>query len=221
MIRTDIETYNKNKPSYRGVVHTYAFYASLPAAAYLIYRSPEGQALWPLVLYAVCLILLFGISALYHRIDWQQVSHSRMGTLDRVMIYIFIAANFTPFAVLAMDGALSTVLLSVLWGAVAMGLVVNLFWLDSPNWVHSSLYVLVSGAVLFAVPELWETLGPWAIFWIFLGGVIHVVGAMIYASQFPNPSPRKFGFHEIFHVFVTVAIATHYGVVAVYLTPVA
>ena len=219
MTPADIDSYNQSKPAYRGVVHTYAFFVSIPAGVYLLYRSPHDQALWPLVLYSICMVLLFGTSALYHRVDWSSVHHDRLGTLDRVMIYIFIAANFTPFAVLAMDGLLSTVLLAILWGSVGLGLWINLFWLNSPNWIHSSLYLVVSAAILFAVPQLLSALGAWALVWLLLGGLLHILGALIYASRFPNPSPIRFGFHEVFHCFVTAAIATHYGVVAIYLTP--
>ena len=209
-----------SKPVFRGVIHTHAFFASIPGALYLLYRSPEGQALWPIVVYGISLMLLFGISALYHRFDWSPKLDERIGTLDRVMIYVFIAANFTPFAVYAMQGTLATVLLAIIWGSIGVGLLVNLFWLDGPRWLHSSLYVGVSAAIGFAVPQLLENLGPWAVFWIALGGFIHILGAAIYASRYPNPLPRRFGFHEVFHCFVTVAVAMHYTVVAVYLLPV-
>jgi hemolysin III len=217
----DIETYHRNKPTFRGVVHTYSFYASVPGALYLLYRCPEGQAMWPILIYGVSLILLFGISALYHRFNWSARVHDRIGTLDRVMIYIFIAANFTPFAVFAMDGLMSTVLLAIVWGCIGVGLIVNLLWLNGPNWLHSLLYVVVSGVVAFAFPQLWRVLGTWAVFWIVLGGALHILGATIYATRFPNPSPRRFGFHEVFHCFVSAAIATHYAVVAIYVLPLA
>jgi len=202
-------------------MHKYAFYASIPAALYLLFISPDARVFWPVSIYALSLLGLFGISALYHRVDWGQFYLDKIGTLDRVMIYVFIAASFTPFGFLAMTGRLPEVLMSILWGAVAVGLFVNFFWLDAPNWVHSLLYIVVGAVVIFAVPQLAAALGPWALVWMVVGGILHLIGGLIYGLRFPDPRPRIFGFHEVFHCFVTVAIATHYGVVAFYLIPMA
>ena len=141
-----------------------------------------------------------------------------MGTLDR-LIYAFIQVN-NPFAVLAMTGTLPIILLSVLWGAVLMGAIINVFWLDAPRWIHSLLYLAVSWAGVVAVPQLWDNLGLTALAWILVGGILYSIGGIVYAVQRPDPLPKVFGFHEVFHVFVTVAVAIHYGVIAQYLIPI-
>lgn len=208
------------KPVYRGLMHKYAFFASIPCALFLIISSSSSTAFWTMTVYGFSLIGLFGVSALYHRTKWKTLETAkRMGKLDRTMIYIFIAGNFTPFATLAMEGSLPQTLLIMLWSAVLMGAIINLFWYSAPNWIHSVLYLVVSWVCCISVPQLWNHLGSIALSWIFIGGLLHTIGAVIYALRKPNPFPTKFGFHEVFHSFVTVAIAIHYGVVAHYLLP--
>lgn len=209
------------KPIYRGLMHKYAFFASIPCALFLILSSSSSTTFWTMLVYGISLIGLFGVSALYHRTKWKTLEKAkRMGRLDRTMIYIFIAGNFTPFAILAMEGALPQMLLVMLWSAVLIGAIINLFWYSAPNWLHSILYLVVSWVCFIAVPQLWNHLGLIALSWIFLGGILHTIGAVVYAIRKPNPFPTTFGFHEVFHSFVTIAIAIHYGVVAHYLLPI-
>ena len=209
------------KPIHRGLMHKYAFFISIPGALFLILSSPSPTIFWTMMIYGFSLMGLFGVSALYHRTKWKTLDTAkRMGKLDRTMIYIFIAGNFTPFATLAMEGSLPQILLLMLWSAVLVGAVINLFWYAAPNWIHSVLYLVVSWVCCVSVPQLWDHLGLIALSWIFLGGVLHTVGAVVYAMRSPNPFPKTFGFHEVFHTFVTVAIAIHYGVVAHYLLPI-
>ena len=208
------------KPTYRGVLHSYAFFAAIPAVVYLMAYSNSGPLFWSMLIYSISLLGLLGTSALYHRIRWSPKAERAMGTLDRTMIYAFIAGSITPFAVLAMTGILPIVLLSVFWGAVLMGAIVNLFWLNAPRWIHSILYLAVSWAGIVAVPQLWDNLGFTALAWIFAGGILYSIGGIVYALQRPDPLPKVFGFHEVFHVFVTLAVAIHYGVISQYLIPI-
>lgn len=207
------------KPHLRGALHFLAFLCAIPGAMYLLV-SPSSLS-WSMGIYAFSLMGLFGISALYHRIEWSPRVYDWLGIVDRVMIYVFIAANCTPFVVFAMTDPLSTILLSVLWGSVLLGVIVNLFFLNSANWIHSVLYVAVGGACALGIPQLASNLGSTAMFWIILGGAVHVIGAVLYALRKPNPIPDWFEFHEVFHLCVTVAICIHYGVVVSYLIPVA
>ena len=205
------------KPLYRGIMHKYAFFLSIPSAVFLCLFSPSSSVFWPMLVYGISLVGLFGISALYHRGDWSPQNAKRMGKLDRTMIYFFIAGNYTPFGILAMDGALPQRLIVGLWTAVLFGAIINFFWYAAPNWIHAVLYLVVSWICVLAVPQLLHNLGQIALGWIFIGGLLHSVGAIIYALRSPNPFPKTFGFHEVFHCFVTLAIAIHYGVVVHYL----
>lgn len=207
------------KPQYRGLMHKYAFWCSIPCALFLLIQSPSAKVFFPMLVYGLSLMGLFGVSAIYHRRNWTPVATKRMGKLDRTMIYIFIAGNYTPFALLAMQGDLPQILLLILWSAVLVGALINFFWYGVPNWIHSILYLVVSWVCVIAAPQLWNNLGTVCFAWIVLGGLLHTVGAVIYALRKPDPYPLTFGFHEIFHCFVTVAIAIHFGVVAHYLLP--
>jgi hemolysin III len=205
------------KPLYRGILHKYAFFASIPCALFLCLFSPSPIVFWPMLIYGISLMGLFGVSALYHRRNWSPKNAKKMGKIDRTMIYFFIAGNYTPFGVLAMDGVLPDVLLITLWTAVLFGAIINFFWYAAPNWIHSILYLVVSWVCVLAVPQLRDNLGYTCLIWMLSGGILHSIGAIIYAMRSPNPFPKRFGFHEIFHCFVTLAIAIHYGVVAHYL----
>lgn len=205
------------KPTYRGVLHSYAFFAAIPAALHLIINSGSRPVFWSMVVYSISLLGLLGTSSLYHRLQWTPNAQRAMGTLDRTMIYCFIAGTFTPFAVLAMTGLLPVVLLSFLWGSVLLGAIVNVFWFNAPRWVHSALYLAISWAGIVTVPQLWTSIGPAGLFWMVVGGLLYSVGGIVYALKRPDPLPRIFGFHEIFHVFVTVGVAVHYAVISQYL----
>ena len=207
--------YNK-KPRFRGVMHQYAFFLSVPAAVFLL-QNNRADFFWSIFVYAISLMGLFGISALYHRVQWSTVGQRRMRIADRTMIYLFIAGNFTPFASIAMEGLLPVILLIFLWGAALMGVVVNIFWLDAPNWIHAILYAVVSCMCFFALPQIWSFVGAVGTSWTLLGGALHLIGALIYAIRTPDPFPDTFGYHEVFHSLVTIAIAIHYVVVVQYL----
>ena len=205
------------KPLLRGVMHQWAFFLSIPGAGFLIFNSPSPIIFWSMLVYALSLLGLLGISALFHRVNWSPRYRQKMGIADRTMIYLFIAGNFTPFAFIAMDGALPIILLVLLWSAAVLGSIVNVFWYDAPNWIHAFLYTFVACMCFFALPQILSFIGMTGVIWILLGGLVHLIGGMVYALRFPDPSPQKFGFHEVFHCFVTVGLLIHYGVVVNYL----
>ena len=198
-------------------MHQFAFFLSIPGAAFLMIKSPSNTIFWSMFVYALSLVGLLGTSALFHRVNWTPKYRQKMGVADRTMIYLFIAGNFTPFAFIAMEGALPMILLVLLWCAAFIGSIVNIFWYDAPNWVHAVLYTIVSCMCFFALPQIWSFIGFVGVTWILFGGLLHLIGAFVYAARSPDPFPDKFGFHEVFHCFVTTAILIHYGVVVYYL----
>ncbi|MGI8622511.1 MAG: PAQR family membrane homeostasis protein TrhA [Solirubrobacteraceae bacterium] len=210
------------KPRLRGVSHEYAFFVSLVLGAGLIVLAKGAEARLAVAIYAVSLSALFGVSALYHRVDWQRPSSRRwMRRLDHTMIFFVIAGTVTPFALLVLEGTFATALLIAVWGGALAGTVVELVWLDSPKWVAASVYVAVGviGAVGF--PAIAIETGPISGALIAAGGVMYLAGAVIYAVQRPDPNPAVFGYHEIFHVLVIAAAATHFAAVAFYAIPAA
>ncbi len=216
------EAIAKVKPRLRGVSHEYAFFVSLVLGAVLVALADGAGARASVAIYAASLSALFGVSALYHRVNWKRPSSRRwMRRLDHTMIFFLIAGTLTPFAVLVMEPPLATALLIAVWGGALAGTVVELVWTDSPKWVHASVYVAVGliGAVGF--PAIIAETGLVAGILIGTGGALYMAGAVIYAIGRPDPSPAVFGYHEIFHALVIVAAATHFAAVAFYALPAA
>jgi hemolysin III len=210
----------KVKPRLRGVSHEYAFFVSLFLGAALIIAAKGTEARAGIAVYAVSLSALFGVSALYHRVDWQRPGVRRwMRRLDHTMIFFLIAGTVTPFALLVMDGPLATALLIAVWVGAFAGTIVELIWLEAPKWVSAIVYIAVGmiGAVGF--PAIVAEAGIGAGLLIAFGGALYATGAIIYALQRPDPSPAVFGYHEIFHVLVIAAAAAHFAAIALFALP--
>lgn len=208
------------KPRLRGVSHEYAFFASLLLGALLIVLAKGFEATFAVAVYALSLSALFGVSALYHRIDWKRPAARRwMRRLDHTMIFFLIAGTVTPFAVLVLEPPLATALLIAVWAGAIAGTVVELVWTGSPKWVSAAVYVAVGliGAVGF--PAIVVEAGIVAGLLIAGGGALYVTGAVIYAAQRPDPSPAVFGYHEVFHVLVIAAAAAHFAAIAFFALP--
>ena len=210
------------KPRLRGVTHEYAFFVSLVLGTALILLAEGTEATVAAAIYAVSLSALFGVSALYHVHQWERPSARKwMRRLDHTMIFFLIAGTVTPFALLVMDGPFATALLIAVWGGALAGTIVELVWTDSPKWVSAIVYIAVGliGAVGF--PAILVEAGVVAGLLIAGGGLLYATGAVIYALQRPDPSPTVFGYHEIFHVLVIAAAATHFAAVAFFALPAA
>jgi hemolysin III len=216
------EAIAKVKPRLRGVSHEYAFFVSIALGVLLVLLANGPDARASVAIYAASLSALFGVSALYHRVNWKRPSARRwMRRLDHTMIFFLIAGTLTPFAVLVMEPPLSTALLIAVWGGALAGTIVELVWTDSPKWVHATVYVAVGliGAVGF--PAIIAETGLAAGILIAAGGVLYVTGAVVYAVGRPDPSPAVFGYHEIFHALVIAAAAAHFAAVAFFALPAA
>jgi hemolysin III len=205
------------KPRLRGVFHQWAFFVSVVAGAVLVAMAPTGRATLATAIYAVTVAGLFGVSATYHRVNWRSAAARRwMRRLDHSMIFCLIAGTYTPFALLVLDGPLSTAILIGVWGGALAGILLNLAWVDAPKSVTAAVYLAVGWVAVIALPDLATKLGGVAIAMIGIGGVLYTAGAVIYALRKPDPAPTVFGYHEIFHVLVILAAAIQYAVIAVY-----
>jgi len=207
------------KPKLRGVSHQYAFFVSLVCGLTLILAASDGRARLAASIYAVAVSALFGTSALYHRITWRPKARRWMRRLDHSMIFVMIAGTYTPVALLALKGPLASTILIVLWAGALGGVVFKLLWIDAPKWFFAGVYVvlgLVSAAVFGQLPA---TIGWLGVLGLALGGLLYVIGAIVYASGRPNPWPKVFGYHEIFHALVIVAAGLQYAVIAFAVLP--
>ena len=212
----------KVKPRMRGVSHEYAFFVSLALGIGLILLAKGSEARLAVAIYAASLSALFGVSALYHRVDWQRPSARRwMRRLDHTMIFFLIAGTVTPFALLVMDGPLATALLIAVWSGALAGTVVELVWVDHPKWVAAIVYIAVGMIGAIGFPAIVAEAGIAAGVLIAAGGALYAIGAIVYAAGRPDPSPAVFGYHEIFHVLVIAAAAAHFAAIALFALPAA
>ena len=203
------------RPRLRGVLHQWAFVASLATGVCLVLAAGSGRARVAVGVYALSVAALFGTSALYHRVDWRGMgARSWMRRLDHTMIFVLIAGTYTPFALLVLHGTAGAVILITVWSAALAGAVFKLVWIHAPGWLGVAVYISIGWVAVAALPELLERLGIAAVAALALGGILYSVGGVIYARKRPDPSPRVFGYHEVFHLLVIAAAALQYAVVA-------
>ncbi len=207
------------KPRLRGLLHLYAFFASLPALAVLLLASQTGRAAVAATVYGLSLVALFGVSALFHRVTWSPRARRWMGRLDHAMINVSIAATFTPFGLLVLSGTLATVSLAFVWGGALGGILLHVLWIDAPKSLSAVVYVVLGCSGIAALPQLVSQVGWGPTGLLALGGALYSAGAAVYAFRRPDPAPGVFGYHEVFHGLVIAAAVTHYVVVALYVLP--
>lgn len=207
------------KPRLRGVVHHYAFYASLAAGAILVANAPSPRAAGAAFVYALSLSALLGTSALYHRPTWSVPVRRWLGRLDHSMIAVLIAGTFTPFAVVGLPGSTGDLFLWLVWGGAVGLIALHVLWIDAPKPLSAALYVLLGWIGVAAMPELVARVGWSPVGLLLLGGLLYSAGAVVYAMRRPDPSPAVFGYHEVFHVLVVLAAVAHWGAVALTILP--
>jgi hemolysin III len=210
------------KPRLRGVSHEWAFFVSLVLGAGLIVAAETPQATIAVAIYAVSLSALLGTSALYHRVNWTRPDVRRwMRRIDHSMIFFLIAGTYTPFALLALDGPLADAILLVVWIGAIAGAVVEMVWIEHPKWVAALIYMSLGWVAAVAFPGLWDEIGLAGTLLVAAGGLLYTAGAVVYATQRPDPNPKVFGYHEIFHLLVIAAAAAHFAAVAFFALPAA
>jgi hemolysin III len=208
------------KPRLRGVSHEWAFFVSLFLGAGLIVAAKTPRATFAVAIYAVSLSALFGTSALYHRVNWRRPSSRRwMRRLDHSMIFLLIAGTYTAFALLALHGTLATAILVAVWAGALAGSIVEMIWIEAPKWVTAIIYLSLGWVAIVAFPALWRDLGVAGTLLVAAGGLLYTLGAIVYATQRPDPNPAVFGYHEVFHLLVIAAAAAQFGAVAFFALP--
>jgi hemolysin III len=202
-------------PRLRGVFHQYAFFVAVAAGVVLAVLADgyrERIAVW---IDVAALAAMFGASALYHRVPWRSAAaRLRARRLDHAMIFVFIAGTYTPFALLAFEGTVSVVVLLTVWAGAAFGTALELAWIEGPRWLTAIAYLAVGWVGVIAVPQLFPALGVAPAVLLIVGGALYSVGALSYATTWPNPFPSTFGFHEVFHLLVVVAAAAQFVAVS-------
>ncbi|WP_038045009.1 PAQR family membrane homeostasis protein TrhA [Thermocrispum agreste] len=201
------------RPRLRGHIHYWSFLATLVAGTALISLSAaqvSGFAALTCSVYVATVLGMFGVSALYHRRIWVSYRvYMWMKRLDHSMIFLFIAGTYTPFTLLAMPQPTGWIVLAVVWTGALAGVMLKLFWPDAPRWLGVIAYNVVGWVAVFVLPELAESVGIAALVLLLAGGVLYTTGALMYAMKKPTLWPKVFGYHEMFHAFVTAAALCH------------
>ena len=203
-----------SRPRMRGWLHYWSFYVSMAGGATLIAlagSTVSGLAALATSVYVATVLGLFGVSALYHRHTWQSlVARVWMKRLDHSMIFLFIAGTYTPFSLLAMDRPTGLVVLGVVWSGAVAGVALKLLWPHAPRWLGVPIYLAVGWVAVFVLPQLLHHAGVAALVLLLTGGLLYSVGAVFYATRWPNPWPSTWGHHEFFHAATVLAAACHY-----------
>ena len=208
------------KPKLRGVSHEWAFFISLGLGAALIIAAKTPKATLAVAIYAVSLSALFGTSALYHRVNWTPAQRAPLDAPARPLDDLLPdRRHLHAFALLVLDGPLADAILAVVWIGAIAGAIVEMVWIDHPKWVAALIYISLGWVAVVAFPGLWAQMGVAGTLLVAAGGLLYTVGAVVYATQRPNPNPRVFGYHEVFHLLVIAAAAAHFAAIAFFALP--
>ena len=201
------------KPLLRGVSHEIAAAFALAGWVALVREAPGPRAAFAAAVYGLALTAQFCVSALYHRPRWGARARMLMRRLDHAAIFLLIAGTYTPVCLL-LPVAGGRVLLAFVWAGALAGMIFSVLWPMAPKWLLAALGVALGWAVVPMLPALRAAIGPGGLTLIVAGGVAYTTGALVYATRWPNPLPRVFGYHEVFHALVIVAAVCHYVAVA-------
>lgn len=201
-------------PRLRGALHLATLPVAVLAGLVLVLAADGGRARIGAAVYALGLAGMLTASAVYHRARLTEAARRVARKVDHAMIFVLIAATGTPFALLVLESPVSIALLAITWGGALVGVVLTVGWPGSPRWVRTLAYLTVGWAGVAAFPALASVSGG-ALALLVAGGVLYTLGALVYAAGRPDPLPRVFGFHEVFHTFVVAAAALHFAAVGV------
>ena len=203
-----------------GLTH---FFAAIVAAIGLIaliiigWKSVVKEI--SLSIYGISLILLFAASATYHMVKAKPDILEKLRKLDHSAIYVLIAGTYTPFCVLMFQGFWKWGLLALIWSLAVIGVAAEVILIKAPRWLRVGVYVMMGWIVIAAIGEMLKVMPVGALVWLLAGGVTYTLGAIIYATKKLDLFPGKFGFHELWHIFVILAALAHFIAIAVYVAP--
>jgi hemolysin III len=204
-----------------GLTHLASAVAALAGGVVLVLVGPSSAlARLALLAYSLSLVLLFAASSTYHLVKTSPARERMLRKFDHTAIFLLIAGTYTPVCAIVLNGAWRWALLSAIWALAAVGIAFKLLYIQAPRWASVAIYVAMGWVGVVCFQPLFQAL-PWPAFaWLLAGGVLYTVGATIYGTQRPNFFPGTFGFHEVWHLFVTAAGAAHYIFVLFYVVPV-
>jgi hemolysin III len=210
------------KPHLRGWLHAGTFPLSVAAGIVLVVLAPTTQAKVSTAIFAVTACLLFGVSAIYHRGTWSPRTFILLKRLDHANIFLIIAGTYTPFSVMLLPEGKARTLLTIVWVGAIVGVLFRVLWVHAPRWLYVPAYLALGWAAVAYLPSFFAHGSIAVVVLVIVGGALYTFGGIVYGIQRPDPSPRWFGFHEVFHALTVAAFIAHYvGVsIAVYSAPV-
>jgi hemolysin III len=205
------------KPRLRGWLHLVNAPLTLAAGIVLIALSPTAPTKIGSAIYAGSALLLFTVSAVYHRGRWSPGTHDFLKRFDHANIFLLIAGSYTPFALLLLEGTARAALLITVWAGAALGVGFRVLWVGAPRWLYLPIYLGLGWAAVFFIDDfaagaerLGVGIGTAVLVLVIVGGALYTLGAIVYGFKRPDPWPRWFGFHEIFHTCTILAFVSHY-----------
>ena len=201
-------------PKLRGWFHLGATPAVIIASLVLVILS-KNSFKFAVALYSITAILLFSVSAIYHRVPWSPEKKKIWRRFDHANINLLIAGSYTPFAVTLLHGRDRTILLSVIWVGALIGVAVRVFWVGAPRWLYVANYLLLGWFAVAYLPQMYKEGGLWILLPIIFGGLLYSIGAIFYALKRPGRNAKYFGFHELFHIFVLAAWISQYVAISI------
>jgi len=214
----------KIKDPFSGFSHLLGAIASIVGLIFLIiYAAKYGEGAWDIVsftLFGVGLFLLYTFSSLYHLLNLGPTGTSVFRKFDHIMIYILIAATYTPICLGPLRGAWGWSIFGVVWGLAFIGTFLTIFWIKAPRWLTTSIYLIMGWTVIVAIYPLITTFASLgalsSLLWLLAGGIFYTIGAVIYGLKWPKINCSWFGFHEIFHIFILLGSLCHYWFIIYY-----
>lgn len=205
-----------------GLTHLAAAVLALGGLVVLLAAAARAERVDQAVafgIFGLSLVALYAASSLYHLLPLSPAGTARLRRLDHVCIFLLIAGTYTPFCLLALDGAWRVGLLAAVWALALAGILFKLFWMESPRWLSVTLYVGMGWLAVIAVPALLREVPAEGMLWVAAGGLVYSAGAVVYGLRRPNLVPGVFGFHELWHLFVVAGSACHFWSVLRYVAP--
>ncbi len=201
----------------RGVFHLYAFFVSLIVGGLLIAAASPGRTQLAAAVFATAVAVMFGASALHHRVTWNERGYRWSRRIDHAGVYLAIAGTYTPFGLLVLHHSWRIVVLAVVWGGALAAIVLKFVWVDAPKWLSAAIAIALGWISVIVVPQMIDGVGWDGTTLMLAGGLAYTVGGFVYALRRPDPLPAVFGYHEVFHLLVVAAVALQYSVIAFWL----
>jgi hemolysin III len=204
------ETIDDVKPKLRGWMHAASAPLTLAAGVVLVVMSPTATTRVGSAVFASTALLLFTVSGIYHRGSWSPRAWRFLRRFDHANIFLLIAGSYTPFTLILLHGSDRVVLLSVVWSGAMLGVLFRVFWNDAPRWLYTPIYIALGWAAVFYFGDFVDRASTAVIVLMAVGGGLYTLGGVVYGFKRPNPFPRWFGFHEVFHTLTIAAFVSHY-----------